>query len=159
MSLANLDYLSHMAKYNRQFIDAEEFIMRATNFKFVNDWIKEHNASGANWTAGHNKFSDWTAVEKKQILGYVRDEVQIAQAETVEFVEANGNGVNWIEAGAVTPVKDQGSCGSCWTFSSTGALEGAHYIATGELLSFSEQQLVDCAGRLYGNAGCNGGIQ
>ena len=72
---------------------------------------------------------------------------------------ANADSVNWVEAGAVTPVKDQGSCGSCWAFSSTGSLEGAHFVASGELLSFSEQQLVDCATRRYGNLGCNGGLQ
>ena len=82
-------------------------------------------------------------------------------AETKWFDESviDDFGINWVEKGAVTPVKNQGNCGSCWAFSSTGALEGAHFIATGELLSFSEQQLVSCSGRLDGNAGCNGGIQ
>lgn len=54
----------------------------------------------------------------------------------------------------MTPVKDQGHCGSCWTFASTGALEGAWFIKSGELLSFSEQELVDCVNLSFG---CNGG--
>merc|ERR1712151_316044 len=68
---------------------------------------------------------------------------------------------DWRTKNAVTPVKDQGQCGSCWTFSSTGVLEGAHAIATGELLSFSEQQIVDCANVKHGymSFGCNGGNQ
>jgi C1A family cysteine protease len=147
-----------MAKFNRQITDVEEFMGRLENFTTTHNWIEQHNSMlGRTWTAGHNQFSDWHAAEYKAQLGYVSEDKE--RMASTWFEPTNADSVNWIDQGAVTPVKDQGQCGSCWAFSTIASLEGAHAIATGELKSFCEEQVVDCAGIRYGLMGCNGGMQ
>ena len=158
LSTLEFDYMNYMAKFNKNHNDVESFEFRKENFAATDKFIKEHNASNASYTAGHNQFSDWTHAEYKAILGLVRPENRVRDRVQLLDPSMNADSINWVDAGAVTAVKDQGQCGSCWSFSTTGSLEGAHFIATGELLSFSEQQLVDCAFLAYGDLACNGGL-
>ena len=87
-------------------------------------------------------------------LGYVPGPEN--KAQILEDKEIVLGDIDWVSQGVVTPIKNQGQCGSCWAFSTTGNLEALSKIAYGSLQSFSEQQLVDCSAK-YGNMGCNGG--
>jgi C1A family cysteine protease len=150
-----LKYMNYLAEFGKNMNSIEEFEARLEHFTATDLDIEEINGQNNTWTAGHNQFSDWSHEEYKSILGL---KMTTENAEVATFDTTNlASEVNWVTAGAVTAVKDQGQCGSCWSFSTTGSTEGAHFVATGELKSFSEQQLVDCATGIYLNMGCNGG--
>jgi len=105
-----------------------------------------------------NQFADLTLNEfRRQYLGFnALNKLGATKAEHLDE-SSTPSSIDWTSKGAVTAVKNQGSCGSCWAFSTTGAIEGRNYIANGNLVSLSEQELVSCASS-YGNQGCNGGL-
>merc|ERR550514_133204 len=147
------------AKFNKEY-SAEEHDSKmavfADNLKFIREHNARHAAGLETYTVGVNQFTDmsheeWIAERSRSM--YKRQ----TPYNVVRLPEAKASGVDWRTKNAVTPVKNQGQCGSCWSFSTTGSTEGAHAIASGKLVSLSEQQLMDCS-TAEGNQGCNGGL-
>jgi C1A family cysteine protease len=114
----------------------------------------QHNASESSFKLGFNQMSDWTQEEYKAILTHKPMPEEDKNYQYFPETNAVSNSVDWVSAGKVQAIKDQKQCGSCWAFSAASALESAHAIKSGKLLSFAEQQLVDCS---TANHGCNGG--
>lgn len=107
-------------------------------------------------TMGVTKFMDLTPTEfAEQYLNAAE-----SNGETVEafqsFTDSQVIDIDWVAKGAVTPVKDQGGCGGCWSFATTGGVEGANAVYKNVLPNLSEQQLIDCD---TANSGCGGGLR
>jgi len=147
-------------KFNKQYDSSVEEINRFNIWSETVEKIKDHNIAYdlglKTYDCGLNEFSDLTGVEFASTRkGYLASADSSVTLETVETNEGGApDSQDWRKHGYVTPVKNQGQCGSCWSFSSTGSLEGQHFNSTGKLVSLSEQQLVDCDSTCYG---CNGG--
>jgi C1A family cysteine protease len=130
------------------------------------EYIKKINSLNLSYSLAHNQYSGMNELEfKEHILknnhfGLRRNDVSYISYLSNTTWESLPASVNWVSVGAVTGVKDQGQCGSCWSFSTTGALEGVFFVKNGKLVSFSEQQLVDCDNLKNGGRdhGCNGGL-
>ena len=139
--------------YNKQYTTSEykkRFVIFINNTKYILE-------NKYKFSLGHNHMSDWTHEEYKSLLGYKKKKSlnKLSSYTRKSFNTYISNSVDWRLHNAVTPVKNQGKCGSCWSFSTTGALEGAYAIKTGKLVSFSEQELVSCD---KVDQGCNGGL-
>lgn len=142
-------------QHGKNYQDEVEYESRFRIFRDNLAYIRVFNALGKDWTLGVNHMADLTAEEfKSRYTGYYSQrERNPAPFEAVSIPQT----VDWTTQGAVTPVKNQGQCGSCWAFSTTGSVEGAWFLAGHTLVSLSEQQLVSCS-QAYGNNGCNGGL-
>ena len=148
-------------RFSRRYENIQELEARFQIFRSNLRGIILHNLDyRQNFTMGINQFTDLTPQEfKDQYVGGLKVEVGSYGCKTYSSSASGAPAsIDWRNKGAVTTVKDQGQCGSCWTFSSTGAVEGAWAIAKGQLVDLAEQQLVDCAtGISYGSHGCSGG--
>ena len=154
-------------RFSKKYDDSFELEDRFNIFRENVHNIISHNAMpNKTFTMDINQFTDLTEEEfrSKHVGGLFRSKFAFAGLKSTSCSSFTGTGaavpesVDWRANNAVTSVKDQGQCGSCWSFSATGAIEGAWAVTKGKLVSLSEQELVDCAGIKYGSMGCNGGL-
>jgi len=146
---------------NKMYTNKTEMTKRFDAFAKNDMIIKDSNAQNKSYTLGHNMFSDLSLDEFTAIyIGGLSQNPTLNRQKNYDYslskrVAGNESAIDWVQKGGVTPVKDQGMCGSCWAFSTTGAMEGALFAATGKLVSLSEQELVSCDNTAMG---CGGGL-
>jgi len=149
-------------EHGKDYTSAAAEVKAFKTFTEHEDKITTHNAQpGVSFLLGHNEFSDLTTDEFfADRLGYnaslARERVRNTAAHVSVPKDQLDSSVDWVTKGAVTAIKNQGTCGSCWSFSATGAIEGALQIATGKLVSLSEEDLVQCD--TDKDNGCQGGL-
>ncbi len=143
-------FLEFVNEFDRSYATKREFTFRLAAFKKQFDYVNNFDVEGM--TVGINQFSDLTDEEfNKYRTGFIAIPADDHREKLQNEAKSS---IDWRVEGAVTPVKNQGSCGSCWSFAAVAGMEGLHQIKEGTLKSFSEQQLVECSTQ---NNGCNGG--
>jgi len=166
------EFFAWAKQHSKTYQSDDETMMRLEIWKKNDEFIQAHNSQEppSSYTLGHNHFSDLTLDEYQEYnkLGSYSPGMMTPSrprsyesVATVSKLRKNRrmsdvpDSLDWVEKGAIVPVKNQGMCGSCWAFSAIVAIEGAHFLDTGNLTSLSEQELVDCD-KL--DMGCGGGL-
>eukprot|EP00344_Euplotes_crassus_P012191 CAMPEP_0197002062 /NCGR_PEP_ID=MMETSP1380-20130617/6618_1 /TAXON_ID=5936 /ORGANISM="Euplotes crassus, Strain CT5" /LENGTH=334 /DNA_ID=CAMNT_0042420001 /DNA_START=44 /DNA_END=1048 /DNA_ORIENTATION=+ len=156
----DLQFTQFTTQFDKNYQNEDEYNFRRSIFEKNLKVINEHNAEGKSWTLGTNEFTDWTDEEYKRLLGLKSTVSATAQSEKIGMLPTNckkmpRKGIDYRGTNRVGRVVSQGSCGSCWAFAATAALEAAYAKEHGEFVKFSEQHIVDCDKFSHG---CNGGL-
>lgn len=158
-------YDDYKATHGKHYTTAPEHERRKHIFKHNLRYIRSKNRENLKYKLAPNHMADMTEQEVNLHKGLLHEKKlkksksnTLAFNESVVHTDLIPHQLDWRDYGAVTRVHSQGLCGSCWTFSALGAVEGAHFLKTGELLELSNQQLIDCSWPA-GNHGCRGGFQ
>lgn len=156
-----------IVSHGKQYASELELELRLKNFKASLEQIRSHRAEEAGYELGLTEFADMTHDEflehfrLRESQKLMAEECSATDRATAKVMVASGvqlpAEIDWRTRGGVSPVKNQGKCGSCWTFSTTGAIEAHLLLKTKRFVSLSEQELLDCA-KAYDNNGCNGGL-
>ncbi|CAL8102245.1 unnamed protein product [Orchesella dallaii] len=145
--------------HNKRYHEKEQ-MHRLNVFRHNHRFIESKNREGLTYRLAINHLADRTSDELKVLRGKLYSKGYNGGKPFPEFTQKDVDdlpeSIDWRLYGAVTPVKDQSVCGSCWSFGTVGALEGAYFLKTGQLVRLSQQALVDCSWG-YGNNGCDGG--
>lgn len=156
------EWAGFKAAYGKVYVTEAEETKRRDTFSATLDMVRQHNYKFnlgiTSFTMGINDMSDMTSEEVSVRNGVdataSQDNVDESLLDDSEELPTH---VDWRKKGAVTPIKNQGQCGSCWAFTAVASMEGQHFLHTRKLVTLSVQNLVDCS-RSQGNYGCEGGI-
>ncbi|KAK6105893.1 Papain cysteine protease family protein [Brugia pahangi] len=158
-------YRLYKRKYNKRDeeinLEHRRFMTYLKNVKEIEKHNERYERNEETYELAINHLADMLPEEFRKLHGFQSRKIKRNNFKNTIRMKINGplpKSIDWRTSGAVTKVKDQGYCGSCWTFSAVGALEGQHFLQTGKLVELSMQNLLDCSDDTYGNYGCDGGL-